>query len=139
MKKSILVVSVLISIFLTAFASALACGDTIYSDTILTEDLTGCFNGVFVGADNITLDCDGYAISGGGGFGDNGILIDSKESVTIKNCEIKGFFLGVSLLNSSKINVTNNILFQDWLGIGLEYASTNNNFWNSNTGTGFEK
>ncbi|MEK6849107.1 MAG: right-handed parallel beta-helix repeat-containing protein, partial [Nanoarchaeota archaeon] len=52
----------------TSFAAeevpiALACGDTITTNTVMTEDVSGTGTCVTMGADDITLDCAGYKIT----------------------------------------------------------------------------
>ena len=50
-----------------ASASPVSCGDTITTDTKLHADLLNCpGDGIFIGADNITLDLNGHTIDGDG-------------------------------------------------------------------------
>ena len=62
-KKLILVACFTLLFSLNVFA--LSCGDTITENTTMTEDLdiAGCDgNGLVIGANDITLDCDDYVI-----------------------------------------------------------------------------
>ncbi len=48
-------------------AAAVSCGDWITSNLTLTSDLTGCpAEGLFIGADNVTINLNGHTISGTG-------------------------------------------------------------------------
>jgi hypothetical protein len=92
----------------------LVCGSTITNDTNLTGNLTCSGNGLNIGANNLTINCQGHEIdycSSAFGYGINNTGFNN---VTIKNCVIKqtnisidsayGIYLGSA--NSSKI--TNN-------------------------------
>ena len=55
----------------------------------LTGDLTAGGTGITVTADNVTIDLMGYTISGGGSY--NGIYMDGRSNVEIRNGTIQGF------------------------------------------------
>jgi parallel beta-helix repeat protein len=75
----------------------------ISDDTTLTEDYHGQIEIV---ADGKTLDCDGFSIIGEGDG--NGIVLDGRSGVTIRNCRIEGFFAGIFAFDSYEIVVKNN-------------------------------
>lgn len=55
-----------------------------------------CFN---IAANNVTLDCDGYSIVGNNtGYG---VYSNGNTGLTIKNCNIRNFYIGVNLINSN--------------------------------------
>jgi parallel beta-helix repeat protein len=69
------------------------------SDTTLRDDHQGS---VEVEADDVTLDCAGYTISGPGTraedeYGFIGILLDGRTGVTVRNCRVSGFDYGTLL------------------------------------------
>ena len=68
---------------------------TVTADTVLDDDLN---EGVVIGADEITLDCDGHTISGSGHAG---VLLTGRTGVTVKDCHIVGFNHGFYLEGSS--------------------------------------
>src|SRR5688500_7002126 len=68
----------------------------ITGDTTLTEDHLG---NVVVAADGVTLDCAEHSISGGGFAG---IRVDFRRGVTVRNCEVSGFFHGIVMLGASE-------------------------------------
>ncbi|MFH1506597.1 MAG: DUF2341 domain-containing protein, partial [archaeon] len=95
------------------------CGDTITEDTVLTEDLSCTGVGLIIGADDITLDCNGYKISGDNLGGDEGIELDGKDNVVIKNCEIEGFYVGIFAHAGSDHNLIKNNYVHDTSNVGI--------------------
>ena len=80
----------------TPVASAqavVACGDIITQSLKLAADIGPCSeNGITIGVDNITLDCNGHTVSGSrSGFATGITLPQGVSGVTIKNCEVIGF------------------------------------------------
>ena len=83
-----------------ASANHVACGDTITQDTTLDSDLTCPGNGLVVGANGVTLDLGGHAISGSGAAFSTGITARQDvtlEDVTIRRGTIRGFDTGILL------------------------------------------
>ena len=88
-----------------ATASHLNCGATITTDTTLDSDLLECpNNGIVIGADDITLDLNGHAVSGDGEpfkscpqgeFCDVGVLNNGHDGVTVRNGSVRQFESGV--------------------------------------------
>ena len=103
-----------------------SCGDTIVGDTTLTADMIDCsVDGLIIGADSITLDCDGFGIYSDATIaiaGEKGIEIGSYDSITIKNCDINGFYKGITSSNGgTDSNISdNNITYSINLGIYLD-------------------
>lgn len=62
----------------------IVCGQTITTDTTLTEDLICPENGLIFGASNIKLDCNYYNITGGGSY--TGLNISGYDNNEITNC-----------------------------------------------------
>jgi len=97
---------------------ACTCGDILVAPKTLNgfDNLTGCEgNGLLIGASAVTLDCDGYAISGLG-IGDNttvGIL-SLESDLTIINCAISGFGGGIFLINSVDNIIANNTIYNNY-------------------------
>lgn len=102
-----LLLILLVTLAVLPFASAdPSCGDTITTDTLLTGDLNGCGgDGLIIGANDVTLDCAGYAINSISTF--TGVSSVGWNNVTIKDCNINYFNTGIyfeSTTNSSIIN-----------------------------------
>ena len=74
-------------------------------DTILNQDIAGSIE---ITADNITLDCNGHAVTGSGTG--QGIYLNNKKYIIIKNCTISQFSIGIDLRSSSNISIINNNL-----------------------------
>jgi parallel beta-helix repeat protein/surface protein len=84
---------------------SLACGDTITSTTTLTADLNCSGTALIIDADNITLDCAGYTLTGDG-TGD-GIYLSGRTGVTINNCTTNVFSYGMHLSYSTNNTINN--------------------------------
>ncbi|UCD04353.1 MAG: right-handed parallel beta-helix repeat-containing protein [Candidatus Woesearchaeota archaeon] len=81
------------------------CGTWIYTDTYLTQDVTGCTGTIFyIGADDITLDCQGHRLETSGG---NAINNTGYDNLTVRNCTINStsedFTIFIKDSNSTKI------------------------------------
>lgn len=76
-------------------------------------------------ADNIVLDCNGHTITGTGGG--NGIYASSRTNLTIKNCVLKMFSIGLYLGSVSNSNLINNTANNNQeRGIAFYWSSNNN-------------
>ena len=108
------VILALVGVALVAFSGAEAagqgqpkCGDTITADTTLHHNLLNCpNNGIFIGADNITLDLNYHTIDGDGthaaGCGpqeDCDLGVDSIDhyGVTVVHGSVREFRIGVAV------------------------------------------
>jgi hypothetical protein len=62
-------------------------------------------NGITIGGDSFTLDCNGSTLlQGSGGYTATGISNVGRDSVTIKNCVISGYNYGVRITTPGGIN-----------------------------------
>lgn len=77
---------------------------TITTDTVLTENHIG---EILMAADDITLDCAEHTITGPAGFG-AGVVNDTHNGNTIKNCHVTGFVRCFLVQFSSHIMLTDN-------------------------------
>ncbi len=101
-----------------------ACGDTVVTSTrlratdpVVTIACTETDEALIIGADNITLDCRGLAISGGSAeeFAFHGIFSD-RNGVTIQNCTVQFFFDGIEVLGNLN-RILNNVALDTLGGI----------------------
>lgn len=112
------------------------CGSKITNDTTLTADLNCPSTALVITADNVTLDCAGYNITGPGlayskyeGMG----IYTSHSNVTIENCNINGFDKGIDLeVQADNNTITNNNVSSNWEGIYLDTNSINNSIVDNN-------
>jgi parallel beta-helix repeat protein len=85
-------------------AFALNYGDTLTADTKLTANLAGSGTALVVGAHGITIDLNGYTVSGDG----TGLGIDNTggyDNVTIKNGTITGFQEGIRAVGANNLEI----------------------------------
>jgi Periplasmic copper-binding protein (NosD) len=85
-----------------------ACGTiTAPGSYVLTRNLTTTGNCLRVSANNVTIDFDGFVITGDG-TGD-GVAVDA-TSVTLRNGTITKFIAGIALTSFSLLDVTGNVV-----------------------------
>ena len=80
---------------------------TITTDTTLTEDHYGSIE---IAADDVTLDCAGFSLIGPSpdDWPVDGVLIDQRSGVTIKNCVATGFVNGFKLQGVTESTLVGN-------------------------------
>ncbi len=141
MRKGLeVIVLILISgfLFLIVFSgsvSAVSCDDTITVDTTLDSDLSCTYIGIIIGADGITLDGAGHTITGSGSDPRQGVLMNGRKNITIKNLKIKNFSTGIfvvalaidnnTVVYSSDNTLIGNDLSDNEYGIFFSYSSGN--------------
>ena len=82
----------------------------------LTHDLsTNLASGtaISVGVNNVTIDCNGFKIGGlpaGATTRAIGIDVQSRQNVTVRNCAVRGFFIGIQLQDGGAHVVEDNRL-----------------------------
>ena len=75
---------------------------------------------IVVERNNIVVDGADYTLQGTGAEGSNGIELARRSNVTVKNMEIKAFWYGILLYDSSIIIISGNkITNNGWIGIAL--------------------
>lgn len=119
--RRLVVVSAL-GLLLSAVAALPAAAATTVT---LAEDHVGEY--VISSASNFTLNCNGFAIRPASPADTFGVLIIDSTNVTVKNCDISGFKIGVSVEESSSaVSIRNNhIHHNDWKGVQLVSVSGN--------------
>ncbi|MFA6214576.1 MAG: LamG-like jellyroll fold domain-containing protein, partial [Candidatus Micrarchaeia archaeon] len=101
---------------------------TMYADASASG--ATCFN---VQAENITLDCSGYAIIGDNSTGSYGVF-SNQRNTTVKNCVISNFSDGIRLSSASVSLLQNNTISANyWLGSGIAIYATGNASARENT------
>ncbi len=97
-----------------ASAAHVACGQTITVSTTLDSDVGPCSRGIVIGANNVTLDLNGFTISGTPATGDGpGVNITGRTGVTVRNGTITQFDAGVAITGGSGNTVTALTLFNN--------------------------
>ncbi len=103
---------------------------TVTADTVLTDDHLG---NIVIAADNVTLDCQGHAITGAGSG--TGIRLSGRTGVRVQNCTISNFRTGV-LLDSSSGNTLHKNDASDNTTYGIRPFNSNDNVFKSNVASG---
>jgi len=73
--------------------------------------------GISITADNIVLDCGTGVLKGN--FKTNGIIIENRKNVTLKNCQIANYEAGILIKKSSGITILNANLIRNIIGVKL--------------------
>ena len=91
---------------------------------VLTGNISNSGDCILIEHSNVTLDCNGFMIDG---VSDTGIGVKvMADGVTVKNCTIRNFSIGINLVNSDGSTITKNTLILNDLGIDLESSSDDN-------------
>jgi len=129
------------------------CQDALGGDfnlVTLNQDITIVGGGLVMGANHFTLDCAGHSINGTPPLSSQqaGIFLDNRLDVTIRNCKVRNFGVGVELRSSSYCYIGSNVMETNGTGMRLTNSSPgqagaghNNIFGNSirqNTAYGLE-
>lgn len=100
-----------------ANAHALACGDTITEDITLEGDLS-CTKGayaLYVGTPGVTIDFNGYTVSGTGTM--DGVRVANASDVSLLFGNLTGFRVGVNASRADRLNVNGMLMYE--LGSGV--------------------
>lgn len=101
-----------------------ACGDVVTQNVTLTKSLKNCASGLVVGADNVTIDLNGYTIKGLGTAAGVGIDAADHTGITVKNGKITDFAEGIKLFNVSNSTIEDIVVRRTVTGIRV--ARTDN-------------
>ena len=97
-----------------ASATHVVCGQTITVSTTLDSNVGPCSTGLVIGANNVTLDLNGFTLSGTPATGEGpGVLIEGRTGVTVRNGTVTGFDSGVAIEGGSGNTVTRLILLDN--------------------------
>ena len=91
----------------------------------LIDNITSSREGIVVERDNIVVDGMGYVVQGTNTPDSNGIHLSGRKNVIIKNMEIRAFWTGIYIAESSNIDIVGNNLINNNNGIGLLFSSHN--------------
>ncbi len=94
-------------------------------DTVLCSKTYDVPSGIRITFDKITLDCNGAIIRGTGLADGQGIIIESTDGVTVKNCNIINFDVGMYVKESNRNYLYDNTLLKNKVGIRLLQAFEN--------------
>jgi parallel beta-helix repeat protein len=139
---STMTVSIVAQSAVAANSQVVRCGDTITQSIKLVADIGPCQGaGIHIGADNITLNCNGHAVRGGGSRTLEGISNGyTSQGITIKNCQVTEFSNGF-ILRGSYHTVQNNIATNNrvdgFIFSGISNSKLQGNIATNNKVSGF--
>lgn len=93
------------------------CGP-LYEDLTLRNDVSSTSTCFSIKSNSITLDCNGYSIVGNGT--NYGVLFNSKKHVTVKNCNIENYRIGIVAKRTRYVTLLDNTLTENRAGIYVE-------------------
>ncbi len=138
MKWLSLIICLMIVIVLTSSAFALECNEVITEDTKMLRGMICATNGIVIGADDITIDCNGKSIEGLDA--EKGIAAEGRKNIEIKDCIITGFSQGIYLNDVENGSILRNEISDNENGIEIRESSdlflTNNAIEGNNIGIG---
>jgi len=92
----------------TGFITSAPASITTQGTWCLKNDITASFlsgEAIFVAANNVTIDCNGFKIVANPGFENfsngDGIYADNRLNITVRHCDIRGFKNGILLAGAS--------------------------------------
>jgi hypothetical protein len=129
MKKEFIAIIAFLLLFATVNAvninncQNLSSSNTYYlvMNNIVAIPGTTCLN---INATNVTLDCNGYAITGGVSTG----IASNESNTTVKNCTMRNFAIGLDLNNTANGTFQNNQFENNTIDINLVNVNSTNNF-----------
>jgi len=116
------------------------CGDTVIENCTFNEDMNCTTKyGLIIGADGITIDGNGYTITGPVEYADSeGIHNKGCNNITVKNLNIEDFCFGIYFMDANNCTIDNNtISYGVGSGIWL-FSSSYNNITNNEINYGKE-
>ncbi|MHC1728713.1 MAG: NosD domain-containing protein [Syntrophobacteraceae bacterium] len=120
-------------------STVFVCGDTVTKSCTMTASLTSqgtCFT---VGANNVTINGNGFSITGNNVHNTYGVYASGKSNVTVNNLEVYDFYGGVVFESVTGGVITSSKLHNNKNGVTLSLSSNNkvtNNAVNSNEFSG---
>ena len=91
----------------------------------LTGNITSPADGIVVERDNIIIEGNGYTIQGTDSVASKGVDLTGRMDVTVRDLNIRDFFFGIYLSNSSNCKINRNKLMGDLSGIELRSSFNN--------------
>ncbi len=97
----------------------------------VTKDITLCNkaydvpSGITIKTDNILLDCNGAIIRGTAVQDGQGIIIDNADNVTVKNCNILNYDVGIYVKDANRNTIIQNALLKNKIGVRMLNAHEN--------------
>lgn len=94
-------------------------------DTILCNKAFDVPSGITIKTDGVMLDCNGAIIRGAGVQDGQGVIIDHADGVTVKNCNILNYDVGVYVKEGNRNRIVQNSLLKNRIGVRMLNAFEN--------------
>lgn len=104
-------------------AQAVECGETVAGHVTMTADLACPIGHGVILDDGATLDCAGHRIVGGDAQGQYGVYANGVTGVSIRNCIVEHFQIGIRARAATAVTVQDSILRNN-TGYGIELTQT---------------
>lgn len=88
---------------------------------------TSQFNGaaITIAADNVTLDCNDFRLSGSGSSAAAGVsATGTRQGVTVRRCSVQGFYFGIKLVGDGHVVEDNTVDRSGFIGVQTEGDAT---------------
>lgn len=103
------------------------CGSSVTESCTLNESITSAGTCLTVTANNVTIDCAGYSITGTNSSGNYGV-VSTVSNTTVKNCIISNEQFAIYFVGAENGTIMNNTLSSTYLtGIGLYITAGSDN------------
>ena len=106
----------------------IACG-TVNKNISMNRDLNASGTCFTVATANILVDCNNYTLIGDSSG--SGILINSIDNITVNECNLTNFSMGINLSSSNYTSIDSNNLYNNTIGV-YSLSSLNNTIINNN-------
>ena len=86
-------------------------------------------NAITINTNNVTIDCNHFKLGGlaaGDATATTGILASNRQNTTVRNCNVRGFLVGVSLQGNTAGNRVEDNRLDDNLWMGIAVAGDQN-------------
>jgi len=86
-------------------------------------------NAITINTNNVTIDCNDFKLGGlaaGDATATTGILASNRQNTTVRNCNVRGFLVGVSLQGNTAGNRVEDNRLDDNLWMGIAVAGDQN-------------
>ena len=123
MRRSVMYAAIA-AILVAGMARALNCGDTITQSTVLNANIGPCpAGGLIIAGQNITLELNGYKISGQGNGTGVSLAVVAYDVVISGSGKIVNFFVGIEGHQASNVTIHDVTLRGNSVGIDLTQSS----------------
>lgn len=99
---------------------------------VIMNDTTFCLgtyylpNGISIGADDVTLDCNSAILEGDGNESNRAISLSIRENVVIRQCTLNNYYYYIQVSGSNNITIKENIVHNNGGNFAIGLSNTHN-------------